>query len=325
MKQLLIIFTLLCASPAIADHHYWTYHSTSSQPRETLRRDLMLVHTGSNDGWIIDWNNRLMDLWMAPDKNTDVVGYFQASVSVKPLLKSKAVCDIVQPTLSDYQAATRMRWALKRAVARKVGVSNTLTYLGNAWFPMTTTVPYKSTRGAWIYGLHSWEGLHTRVPAGGYFLPTTFDIRDHAECSYQVGAFKLRFERGLPTHNPGISEIAIGGVSMMRWSDEGGQPRKYRANTSRLTVRGVCAIVAVQRKGDANLDGKVDGMDVAPFIQAFNQPLMYETLHYGVPPRFNCDMNWDGMVNGLDVGLFMNAVLNNGVTGDYWDSIGYGK
>ena len=323
MRPLLII-ALLC-SPAVGDHYYWTQRSFPVTPRETLRRDLMLVHTGVSDSWIIDWNNRLCDLWMAPDKNSDVIGYFQATVSVKPLKNSKAVCDIIEPTISDYENATRMRWALKRAVARKVGISNTLTYLGHSLFPMRTTVPYRNSGGHWIYGLHAWESLHTRVPAGGYFQPTTLDISAHAECAYQVGAFKLKFQKGHATHNPGISELDIGVVSMLRWSieDPSDSPRYYNANISRLTVRGITAIVAVQRKGDCNLDGKVNGEDVRAFILAFNQPAMYEALYYNVPPRFNCDMNRDGSVNGLDVGLFMNAVLNGGVAGDYWDSINY--
>jgi hypothetical protein len=325
MKYLLIIFALLC-SPAMADHYYWTKHTTAVEPSQTLRRDRMLVYTGVSDSWIIDWNNRLCDLWMAPDKASDVIGYFQVSVGVRPLKGSKAVCDIIEPTLSDYTTATRMRWAFKRAATNKVGVSNVLTYLGHAWFPMRTTVPYKSaTRNSWLYGLHAWEGLHTRVPAGGYFRPTTLDISTHAECAYKVGGFKLKFEKGHATHNPGLSEISIGEVSTLRWSDEGiqGGTRWYNANITPIPGRVVTAIVAVQRKGDCNCDGKVNGEDIKAFLLAMNNPPLYEELYYGIPPEFNCDVNWDGVVNGMDVGPFISAVLNNGVAGDYWDSIDY--
>lgn len=324
------IFAILCSAVHGQNyHHYWTKHTTSTEPSQTLRHDRMLVYTGVTDGWIIDWNNKLCDLWMAPAKDSDVIGYFKAKVSVKPLNGSKAVCDIIEPTISDYKEATRMRWGFKRAVGRKVGVTNEMTYLGHAWFPMRTTVPYKSTtRTSWLYGLHAWQSLHTRIPAGGYFRPTTLDISMHAECAYKVGGFKLKFEKGHPTHNPGICELSISGVSMMRWSSEGpqgGEPYWYNANTVAITSRLVTAYVIVQRKGDCNLDGVVDGKDIQAFLLALNNKPAYRTLYYDVPPEFNGDVNWDGVVNGLDVGLFMDAVLNGGVAGDYWDSIGYGK
>lgn len=164
MKQLLIILLMATAVHAEGKHHYWTKHTTSTEPRETLKRDLMLVYTGSSDRWITDWNNKLCDLWMAPSKVSDVVGYFQATISVQPLGSSKKVCDIINPVLSDYTNATKQRWYLQRNVSRLVEGSNELTYLGHAFFPMRNTVPHLRSGRAWIYGLHGWEGLRTPRP-----------------------------------------------------------------------------------------------------------------------------------------------------------------
>ena len=325
MKQLLIIFLMATVAHAEDQHHFWTKHTTSVEPRETLRRDLMLVYTGSSDRWIADWNNKLCDLWMAPSKTSDVVGYFQATLSVRPLGSSKKVCDIIDPVLSDYTDATKQRWHLQRNVTRLVGGSNELTFLGHTLFPLRTSVAHLRPGEAWIYGLHGWEELHTRVPDGGYFRPTTLDISRWAECAYKVGGFKLKFAPG-PTHNPGLSEISIKKISMMLWSSEepqGGEPGWYNATTRTLTNTVVKAIVAVQRKGDCNMDGKVNGLDFDYFMMAFHNKDAYEARFYGVPVEFNCDMNWDGVVNGLDVDLLIEAVLNNGAAGDYWESIGY--
>ena len=324
VKTILVFLALAATTYAEDKHHYWTKHTTSTEPRETLKHDLRLVYTGVSDTWIHQWNNELGGLWMAPSKGSDVVGYFRATISVVPLNNSKAVCDIVDPVISDYVGGTRMRWAFKRNVSKQVGITNELTYLGNTWFPRRTPVPYKRSGVAWIYGLHGWESLHTPVPAGGYFTPVSLDITQWAECAYKVGGYKLKFQAGHPTHNPGSSKIDIKNISMMLWSsEEEGEPYWYMANTNVLGVRTVAVIYVVQRKVDANLDGKVNGKDISHFIQAFNNPPLYESLHFGVPVEFNCDVNWDGTVNGLDVGPFSSAVLNGGVPGDYWDSIGY--
>ena len=325
MKQLLIILLMVTAVNAGERHHYWTKHTTSVEPRESLKPDLMLVYTGTSNQWLTDWNNKMCDLWLAPSKDSDVVGYFRATVFVHPLLNSKKVFDLFEPELSDYFGTTKRRWFMQRNTTDLEGDSNELTFLGNTFFSMRTTVPYKRVGVAWIYGLHGWESLHTPIPAGGYFSPSSLDLNEWAECAYNVGRYKLKFSPG-PTHNPGISEIAIKGVSMMLWSSEepqGGEPYWYVANTKTVTTKTVAARVAVQRKGDANLDGKVNGSDIYYFNIAVNEPGRYQDLCYGVPAEFNCDLNYDGMVNGLDTGPFVKAVLEGGVKGDYWDSIGY--
>jgi hypothetical protein len=64
------------------------------------------------------------------------------------------------------------------------------------------------------------------------------------------------------------------------------------------------------RRGDVNLDGAVNNLDIAPFVAA----LTSSTAPGGNPSLFACDANRDGFVNNLDIAPFVQLLTSVGVT-----------
>jgi len=62
------------------------------------------------------------------------------------------------------------------------------------------------------------------------------------------------------------------------------------------------------RRGDMNCDGKIDGRDVAAFVQAVLDPVQYGTDHPGCNIR-NGDYTADAVVDSADLGGFTTCVL----------------
>jgi hypothetical protein len=69
--------------------------------------------------------------------------------------------------------------------------------------------------------------------------------------------------------------------------------------TSWIAAAPTPGTLATALVGDVNHDGRVDGLDVEPFV----------ALLVGGTYDANADMNGDGQVNGLDVGLFVTAIV----------------
>ncbi|MEX2546015.1 MAG: hypothetical protein WD316_12875 [Phycisphaeraceae bacterium] len=78
-----------------------------------------------------------------------------------------------------------------------------------------------------------------------------------------------------------------------------------------LTVHysgGVVSLVAAGLVGDMNLDGVVDAVDVAPFVQALTDPAAYQAEH-GVAPVPVGDINGDGVLDAVDVAPFVQLLV----------------
>ncbi|MEX0886746.1 MAG: PEP-CTERM sorting domain-containing protein [Phycisphaeraceae bacterium] len=64
-------------------------------------------------------------------------------------------------------------------------------------------------------------------------------------------------------------------------------------------------------RGDMNLDGVVDAVDVAPFVLALTDPSAYEA-EYGVEPASAGDINGDGAFDAVDVAPFVQLLVGGG-------------
>jgi hypothetical protein len=68
------------------------------------------------------------------------------------------------------------------------------------------------------------------------------------------------------------------------------------------------SVQTIAATGDMNLDGKVDGHDVAGFVMALNDPEDYQAT-YGVAATATGDIDGDGNVDFDDIAGFVALVL----------------
>jgi hypothetical protein len=93
-----------------------------------------------------------------------------------------------------------------------------------------------------------------------------------------------------------VNTIKLNGPTAWQ-ADEGVEYDAIFFDTTSLIVSGPGVLLA-----DVNLDGVVNGLDVAPFV---------DVLLNG-SYQVEADMNQDEVVNGLDVGSFVDAVVGDG-------------
>lgn len=119
---------------------------------------------------------------------------------------------------------------------------------------------------------------------------TSVDISAYLNEEYQVSGAEIL--QWIPTTGP------AGIVFNEEDNDDGFDPPEGTG-----TFFWAMASSMILRNGDVNLDGAINGLDVAPFVTSV------------VGGTFDpvADMNSDGSVNGLDVAPFVDAVISGGV------------
>ncbi|TWT85849.1 hypothetical protein Pla123a_06560 [Posidoniimonas polymericola] len=76
----------------------------------------------------------------------------------------------------------------------------------------------------------------------------------------------------------------------------------------------ICTVecVAGWMKGDTNIDGVFNTLDIDPFVQTLTAPEDWKSSHPGVPMEAVADFNLDGKVNTLDIDPFV-TIPDHGV------------
>ena len=174
----------------------------------------------------------------------------------------------------------------------------------------------KQINGAYVYGLTSL----TRGPTGYEPVPPSTEY--WTRCMYCIGRFDLDFSIA---DRAGAHLISLVRATAAMTGLENGEYELTENHNEIIAGNrwgpSIVAWVVLQRFGDANLDGRVDGLDLADFLQALDTPALYWAHHLGAAPALNCDVNHDGLVDGRDIEPFIEAVKSGGVEGDYWDGL----
>jgi len=216
---------------------------------------------------------------------------------------------------------TRYEYHARWLVSSKITLGDAaVSFIARTFWPTTGIDIPRLSGNTWIHGLHGRWAYRTTRPDGKY-RRAPGDLLN--EVAYRVGEYRLRFGSYSGNHHPGASALTIQNHSLDLWKWNGDTPRTYTKTSDNVPTQTAAVIVAVQRYGDANLDGRVDGADVSAFAMAKNNPGFYAIANFGVPATFNCDIDGDGAITADDEYWFSVALVHGGMEGDYWDQVGY--